>query len=761
MSPIAGLGGQVAPPIWIAIENQFLSDVASPPAARNHSQQVLTDALALHGAFGQIDPALTAERIGGLLKAASSQNNLTLESTLDALRLVLLGREVVKSNPTREGDRESFYQNLGALQEATLYRELQGTVTVRTAVDQNEGPVSNAAKSDFGDFLALNHLLPFAIEGTSNLLSTAHANLYSQWQSDLAIRQSGSSDLHFSDVYLADRAEMLGWKNLYYQKDTNVALRGDRVETYEFTDKSIKDDRTGLDLTLTVVGRNSLQISSPAKVIFGSDADEVFLGGNVASGDHLYGGGGADTLQGNHGNDYLEGGGGNDTYVWNTGDGFDTIFDSDGVGRLVVEGKAISGGVQIAQSDYVGADNQVLRFEGELATGGVLLIGGNLRIENFAQGDLGIFLGDQGSLADVQPTTATFQDVPSHSAGFGTDDDDHALITAATFVGKRGDDLLEVTPGSGGVFSGGAGDDVLIGGPFTVAESRETGGDFNEALGTVEPLSTIVEIVTYPEHLFGDAGQDIILGGEGIDWIWGDFRRFSISAFHFEGSSFSYFENAGNPLDSTGYYVDPFFLTAGEALPFTDDDDNPNMFSGDLIAALRHVLGIDGLSPSATHFDDFIDGGEGNDVLAGGNGSDVIYGGSGDDVLEGDDRGWISASSGTRFEGLMIDPSVDLVRETEWKREVISLFGVPGDDFLDGGDGNDQLTDREGGNDIFIGGAGNDFIRSEDLSTEKTFSNYLSGGDGDDTLISGNRPQGGMGRVMTRISFRTKPRRYS
>jgi hypothetical protein len=32
----------------IVIENQFASDVSSPPKARNHSQQVLTDALATY-----------------------------------------------------------------------------------------------------------------------------------------------------------------------------------------------------------------------------------------------------------------------------------------------------------------------------------------------------------------------------------------------------------------------------------------------------------------------------------------------------------------------------------------------------------------------------------------------------------------------------------------------------------------------------------------------------------------------------------------
>ena len=101
-------------------------------------------------------------------------------------------------------------------------------------------------------------------------------------------------------------------------------------------------------------------INNPAKIVFGGDADEFLIGSNLAAGDHLYGGGGADILQGNLGNDYLEGGGGNDTYVWNTGDGFDTILDTDGIGRLVVNGRTVSSGVKAAQGDYISADKQFL-----------------------------------------------------------------------------------------------------------------------------------------------------------------------------------------------------------------------------------------------------------------------------------------------------------------------------------------------------------------------------------------------------------------
>ena len=59
--------------------------------------------------------------------------------------------------------------------------------------------------------------------------------------------------------------------------------------------------------------------------LYGADGADILLGdeGN----DNLYGGSGADILVGGSGNDYLDGEIGNDTYVFNIGDGKDTISD--------------------------------------------------------------------------------------------------------------------------------------------------------------------------------------------------------------------------------------------------------------------------------------------------------------------------------------------------------------------------------------------------------------------------------------------------
>lgn len=108
ISPIAELGYQVSPPVYIVIEDQIASDINDPPASFNHSQQVLTDALAVYAAFGTLDPALNLDDISAILKASTGQNAFTLEASLAAL-----GAVFGKSFPQEETTRDALYTFIG------------------------------------------------------------------------------------------------------------------------------------------------------------------------------------------------------------------------------------------------------------------------------------------------------------------------------------------------------------------------------------------------------------------------------------------------------------------------------------------------------------------------------------------------------------------------------------------------------------------------------------------------------------------------
>lgn len=111
ISPIAGLGNDFSPPISIAIENQLLA--ANPPAALNHSQQILTDALAVYNLFAQLDPTLNTatsgiQTITNILKASSNIAANTLESTVSALGKLFLVNGAAGFNANEfDGNREA------------------------------------------------------------------------------------------------------------------------------------------------------------------------------------------------------------------------------------------------------------------------------------------------------------------------------------------------------------------------------------------------------------------------------------------------------------------------------------------------------------------------------------------------------------------------------------------------------------------------------------------------------------------------------
>jgi hypothetical protein len=74
----------------------------------------------------------------------------------------------------------------------------------------------------------------------------------------------------------------------------------------------------------------------PTAHLFGANGNDTLTGGGGA--DQLFGGSGNDTLIGGVGADQLFGGNGNDTFIWNPGDGSDTIEGEAGFDTLLFNG---------------------------------------------------------------------------------------------------------------------------------------------------------------------------------------------------------------------------------------------------------------------------------------------------------------------------------------------------------------------------------------------------------------------------------------
>jgi Ca2+-binding RTX toxin-like protein len=728
---LAGMHSKPGTVFDISIENQLNTDETSPPGALNHSIMVLADSLAVYKLLADLAPvsdlgesSFSRSDYKRVLNQVVQGTAGGYERIVDALQnLFSIGNAGLLD--TGNGKRDDLYNAIQELtQKDSAYDSKKGKLQIEAVTGAAGHFVENAQTADARGLAwryVLKELDPFVVIDTNN------TGLYARFQAGGT--NAGELDLYgpatrtgtLTTQWLEDRAALLYRKLDVAAKDENndssQPPKLSNTKSSWANDGNYYEDRaTGYVVNQ---GANGGQRVHDPNIIFGSDNADAIAGSRQA--DRLYGGGGADTLQGNQGNDYLEGGSGNDTYVWNTGDGFDTILDQDGIGKLVVNGKIISGGIKVTPGNYVNADNQALHFEVDPILGGVLIVNGNLRIENFTSGDFGVVLSDAGAINGIQPTVNDF----SHffaSLGFGTDNAESVALSTSDFdygqgrifIGKGGDDLFEISDlnssGATDFFPyieafGGAGNDLIVGTP---TQMDETVSFFN---------------------FIGDAGSDVILGGESDELIVGDFLYFqidndgfSINNFHFSGGNSAGFWYESSRTDITEEEWSGS-LDLGAIEPF----------QGTHLAAAKYVLGITDETDLNILYDDYLEGGGGNDDITGGPGADVIFGGSGDDFLVGDD---VNISWPTLF--------------PDWAAELLPLLGKPGDDYIDGGFGNDILGDVDrfnssdifGGSDILVGGGGDDVLNNLDgfsgFGGVSGVTNWLYGGDGNDRLTSSN-----------------------
>ncbi len=777
ISPIASLGSTVSPPIWIKIENQ-ISEVSDLLTSGNHSQVVLTDTLAIYDAFATLVPSISLETISAVMKSASAENRFTVERTLDALRVFLVGETNVAAAPTPEL-RETLYTNLYDLQDSTSYRAATNNSDIRLLLPQDMSLWKTSAKTDFSEFLALRNLLPFVLNAPENILGLADTEIYGRWRDDQQARStSNTATVEFTDSWYADRADMLARTIVYNTADGNVALRSNRVFSTLYENKH---DATVTDVSILVAGTQSQSATTtPVKIIFGSDQGETINGGDVFSGDHLYGGGGRDTLYGNGGKDYLEGGSGDDlliggdgddilvgmqdndiliggkgqdkldggtgfdTYKYTSGDGFDTITDLGGAGeiRYTLRGTeyVLSGGKKVG--DLWESDDHRFTYKYFESLNRLVINGGQIVVFNFRPGHLGITLDNAapvlvpdtelqlyGSSQDnfVRRGEASANFPPGTVQISGQGITYVPTLRGALIQGFGGADILDGSPG----------DDRIYGDRITTAidlDQQVASGARGAFINGFEGKDLIYGSAAL-DVLYGGGGEDTLFGGPGNDVLWGDSLAYAAQPNWYvqtPENAFSFF--IGNTVsidawnDIPGFGVDQIYGGAGD----------------DIILA--------GGS------NDILSGDAGNDALGGDDGDDVILGGAGDDLVQGDvpyphiagtniGNDYIDGGDGAdRLHGLRGNDAIFggagndfLYGDQAFGDPATPLLAEHGDDYLDGGDGNDEVW-GDGGDDMLLGGAGTDLLRGgrgNDWLDGGDGNDQLSADDGNDTLAGG------------------------
>jgi len=310
-----------------------------------------------------------------------------------------------------------------------------------------------------------------------------------------------------------------------------------------------------------------------------------------------------DTFHAGAGDDHLSGGYGSDTYLYNTGDGADTIADSafseveNGAGpdtdRLVL-------GAGIAPTDVTltrQGDDLVLAFTGG---GQVKLVG------EFASRDDGEYRLD--GVEEVKFANGVVWNRDELLA--------HVLESAGTsgadiIIGGGGDDTLQ---GRGGA-------DLLIGGngSDTYLWSHGDGGD------------RIVEAPTrYPE--WSDVPVDTLKFGAGV-------LASEVSVTRSGVDALVWIAGEAAPIILVDQFVPLTYEAGGHGLERFVFDNGVTWTRSQINGALAtDVVGEgDDDTFTGTSGSDYFWGQGGNDTLTGGAGADYLSGGQGDDVLDGGD----------------------------------------------------------------------------------------------------------------------------
>lgn len=205
-------------------------------------------------------------------------------------------------------------------------------------------------------------------------------------------------------------------------------------------------------------GGETLEGNNENNTINGTNYNDILIGNG--GNDTINAGNGNDRLLGGTGNDTLNGGSGDDTYLWNWGDGMDTISDTGNHDK-------ISFGDGITYSD--------LKFRQE---------GGNLRITVKNNENQGMLINGFFSSLDYKIEDLYFQDgsivhlseIPLTLHQLNTDETINLTGNGDTVYANGGDDRV----------NGGQGNDTIF------------GGDGND-------------------NIYGNSGNDVISGGKGDD----------------------------------------------------------------------------------------------------------------------------------------------------------------------------------------------------------------------------------------------------
>jgi Ca2+-binding RTX toxin-like protein len=513
----------------------------------------------------------------------------------------------------------------------------------------------------------------------------------------------------------------------------------------------------------------ALAISGPLpQTLTGTDGDDVLTGGR-----------GDDTLSGGTGNDTMDGGPGQDTYLFNLGDGEDTITDTS----LAGDGNTLQFGMGITPNDL------------SLTLGSLLIrVGTNGDAVHLTPFDPTDALGPHAIETFRFADGAVLSYAQLLAMGFdltGTAGDDSLT---GTNVGDRingldGNDMIDAGGGDD-LLDGGAGSDMLMGRAGNdiyvvdatgdiVTELADQGTDTVQtslvaytldanvenltligtgpSVGSGNALTNLLTGNSEANLLDGKGGADTMIGGAGDDLYVVDQVGDTVVELTGEGAvdsitssvSYSLSPNVENlvligvaAINGTGNDGDNVLTgnSAANVLTGLTGNDTYVVSTGDTVVEAAHA-GMDTVISGSTHtlaanveqlilvglspingtgngLDNVLNGvlNLAGNILTGGAGHDTYVVGAGDTVVEASNQGTDRVESGATY-----TLGVNVENLTLTGTAAINGTGNGSANVLTGNSANNVLT-ASGGNDTLRGGLGSDTV---------------NGGSGNDTYLFG------------------------
>ncbi len=485
-----------------------------------------------------------------------------------------------------------------------------------------------------------------------------------------------------------------------------TVLTGDEVTV-------ISEEIRGTSGNDTLIGssiRDRIYGEAGNDTLYGYAGDDLIEGGpgnDTLIGDwyQISGSPGNDTLDGGSGNDSLQGELGNDTYLFGLGYGIDTISDYDttpgNVDTLRFLPDVGRSDVEITQT----WSDVIFQIKGtsDRVVVSEWITKPSSRLERVEFEDGTVLTSDE-----VTELAGTIHGTPGNDTLIGTSGVDR-------IYGEEGDDVL-YGEGSSDILMGGSGKDLLDsgGGADTLI-----GGSGNDVLGGVIGSTDHLEYGSTGNIYEGGLGNDTLRGT-----IKGDMYRFNLGDGQdvIQEKSYANYTPSGTDILLFGSGINPSDVVverSGYDLVFRHvngaDRVTVQNWYGITYSQLERIEFGDGTVwiGASVHAQGLVKSGtESNDTLLGVDTyGDTLYGLGGDDVLDG------GAGADT-------------------------LIGGSGNDILGGVAGATDHLDNWGIGNVYEGGLGNDTLRGttagdvyrfnlgdgQDVIQEKSYGNYTPGG---------------------------------